>query len=120
MKDNSPMRFRVTFEGRLVSGASATVNDEARAQLANTMAELNQLGSAAGNAAINVAASTGQLKITCAVAAETPEEAVQIASDNMYLSLNKAGIGTPKWPSTDAACWNVRFIRSSAEELVPA
>jgi hypothetical protein len=38
----------------------------------------------------------------------------------MYMSLNKAGIGTPRWPFADEGCWSVRFIRSRAEELLPA
>jgi hypothetical protein len=114
------MRFRVTFEGRLVSGDSDSVTNEARAQLAETMAVLNGLGTAAGNAGINIVGSTGEIAITCAVAANTPEEAIQLASEDMYLALNKAGIGTPRWPFADAKCWSVRFIRSRAEELVAA
>jgi hypothetical protein len=114
------MRFRVTFEGRIVSGSSATVTDEARILLAQTMAVLNRCGDASGNAAINVVGSSGAITISCAVMAATPDDAVRIASEDMYMSLNKAGIGTPRWPFADEGCWSVRFIRSRAEELLPA
>lgn len=117
------MRFRVIFEGRVVPGPGADpdapISDKTRLALVDAMDELNRLGKAAGNAAIEFASSTRTIVITCAVEADEPGIATQFGSDNIYLSLNKAGFGTPRWPQPDADCWRVEPIRSSAEELAP-
>ena len=113
------MRFRVIFDGRIVS-SSGSIDDEARRALAEAMSELNRLGDAAGNAAIDLEGSTGHIYITCGVEADSPDRAVAIASDNMYLSLNKANIGTPRWPHPDHSCWTVQFMNSRAEALSAA
>ena len=113
------MRFRVIFEGRIASDAGS-IDDAARQALAEAMSELNRLGDAAGNAAIDLVSTTGQIVITCGVEASDPSVAVQCASDNMYLSLNKASIGTPRWPAVNHNCWSVEFMNSRAEALATA
>jgi hypothetical protein len=113
------MRFRVIFEGRIQS-TSGSIDDAARLALADAMAELNKLGAAAGNAAIDLVSSSGAITITCGVEADDPSSAAQAASDNMYLSLNKANIGTPRWPHPDHTCWQVEFMNARAEALVAA
>jgi len=110
------MRFRVIFEGNIVS-TTGSIDDDARRALTEAMSELNRLGDAAGNAAIDLVSATGQIVITCGVEATDPSVAVQSASDNMYLSLNKASIGTQRWPDVGHKCWSVEFMNSRAEAL---
>lgn len=111
------MRFRVSLEGRLIS-TSGTIDDGARAALGQAMAELNKIGAAAGNAAIELTSSTGEVMLTCAVEAKDPVAAIQPASDAIYLSLYHAKIGTPDWPEIDDPHWRVEFMNTRAEALV--
>ncbi len=113
------MRYRVIFQGVLQS-TKGSIEEAARLALAEAMAELNRLGHAPGNAAIDLNCATGAITITCGVEAEDPAAAAQAASDNMYLSLNKAGFNTQKWPDVDHSCWSVEFMSTSAEALVAA
>lgn len=113
------MNFRVTLEGRLIS-SSGKIGDDARKALGLAMGELNKLGWA-GNAAIDLNSSTGQIKIVCAVEADDPRQAVQPASDNIVLALRQGSVGTSEWPDADDPRWRVEFINTKAEALpVPA
>lgn len=111
------MRFRVALDGRIVS-TSGTLGDDARVALGTAMDELNKLGAAAGNAAIELTMATGEIMLTCAVEADDPVSAVQPASHNIYLALHTANIATPHWPGPDDSHWRVEFISSRAEALV--
>jgi hypothetical protein len=111
------MRFRVTLDGHFIS-TSGELDEEAREALGVAMDELNKLGAAAGNAAIELTMASGEIMLTCAIEADDPVAAVQPASDNIYLALNKANIGTPNWPGIDDPHWRVEFINSRAEALV--
>lgn len=111
------MKFRVTLDG-IIASSNGDIGESVRQVLDVAMEELNGLG--ARNAAIDLNHQTGEIVITCAVEAPDPVAAVQPASDNIRLALQKAEIGTHEWPATDDSHWTVEWINSRAEALTAA
>ena len=111
------MRFRVTIDGRLVS-TSGSIDNEARDALSLAMEELNKLGSAPGNASIDLDSTTGEIRISCSVEAPHAGRAVQPASDQIVLALRQGRIATPDWPDVEDSHWRVDLIDSRAVALV--